>query len=195
ADADDRAQRLEFLMACVDLASDIGADSVSFWSGSNHDGLPESEAWAHLVTGLHQLVEYANQRCVKLAFEPEPGMLVQYMDEFLQLADRLSSMGNHECFGLTLDVGHVHCLSDGKNDDHIRTHQDRLFNIHIEDMIPGTHEHLMFGEGNLDFDRVFTALHEIKYQGPVHVELSRHSHDAVETARAAFEFLQSLTKP
>ena len=30
------------------------------------------------------------------------------------------------------------------------------------------------------------------YAGGVHVELSRHSHDAVETARKAIEFLRSI---
>ena len=56
----------------------------------------------------------------------------------------------------------------------------------------GVHDHLMFGEGEMDFGEVFTALKEIDYAGGVYVELSRHSHDAVETARRAFTFLQSL---
>ena len=34
------------------------------------------------------------------------------------------------------------------------------------------------------------ALHEIGYTGCVNVELSRHSHDAVATARRSLEFLK-----
>jgi sugar phosphate isomerase/epimerase len=49
----------------------------------------------------------------------------------------------------------------------------------------------MFGEGEIDFGEVFGALKEIDYAGGVHVELSRHSHDAVETARRSFAFLQT----
>ena len=56
---------------------------------------------------------------------------------------------------------------------------------------PGVHDHLMFGEGEIDFAPVLQTLHEIGYTGGVHVELSRHSHDAVETARRALAFLRA----
>jgi sugar phosphate isomerase/epimerase len=37
------------------------------------------------------------------------------------------------------------------------------------------------------------TLDEIGYAGGVHVELSRHSHDAVETARKAIAFLKRVS--
>ena len=43
-------------------------------------------------------------------------------------------------------------------------------------MVAGVHEHLMFGEGTMDFPPIFRALHAIGYPRGVHVELSRHSH-------------------
>jgi sugar phosphate isomerase/epimerase len=55
----------------------------------------------------------------------------------------------------------------------------------------GVHDHLMFGEGEIDFGPVLQALREIGYAGGVYVELSRHSHDAVETARRALAFLRA----
>jgi sugar phosphate isomerase/epimerase len=51
----------------------------------------------------------------------------------------------------------------------------------------------MFGEGEIDFAPVFEALRQIGYTGGLHVELSRHSHDAVQTARAALAFLKSAS--
>jgi sugar phosphate isomerase/epimerase len=56
----------------------------------------------------------------------------------------------------------------------------------------GVHEHLMFGEGEIDFGPVLRKLEEIGYEGGVHVELSRHSYDAVNTARRALEFLRNV---
>jgi L-ribulose-5-phosphate 3-epimerase len=41
----------------------------------------------------------------------------------------------------------------------------------------------------MDFPPLFRALADIDYRGGTHVELSRHSHDAVNTARKALEFL------
>ena len=46
----------------------------------------------------------------------------------------------------------------------------------------------MFGEGEIDFVPVLRTLHEIGYTGGVHVELSRHSHDAVQTAELGLQF-------
>jgi sugar phosphate isomerase/epimerase len=65
--------------------------------------------------------------------------------------------------------------------------------VHIEDMRHGVHDHLMFGEGEIDFPPVLRTLCEMGYEGGVHVELSRHSHDAVETARRAIEFLKGMS--
>ncbi len=65
-------------------------------------------------------------------------------------------------------------------------------NIHIEDMVPGVHEHLMFGQGTMDFTAICRALREVGYESGVHVELSRHSHMAVDAVRTAAQFLRPL---
>ena len=95
-------------------------------------------------------------------------------------------------FGLTIDIGHLHCLGETPIADQLKNWSSRLWNIHIEDMRAGVHDHLMFGAGEIDFGPVLRALREIDYAGGVHVELSRHSYDAVETARRALAFLRPL---
>jgi L-ribulose-5-phosphate 3-epimerase len=99
---------------------------------------------------------------------------------------------NHGAFGLTLDVGHLHCMGETPIAGHIERWKDRLWNVHIEDMRRGVHEHLMFGDGEMDFAPILQALKTIGYTGGVHVELSRHSHDAVNTAKRALTFLQRV---
>jgi sugar phosphate isomerase/epimerase len=68
----------------------------------------------------------------------------------------------------------------------------RVVNIHIEDMVRGVHEHLMFGQGTMDFASICGALCRIGYENGVHVELSRHSHMGVEAVQAAMAFLSPL---
>jgi L-ribulose-5-phosphate 3-epimerase len=141
-----------------------------------------------LVDGCRVLCDHAATRQLRLAFEPEPGMFIDRMACYAELHDRV----NRPNFGLTIDIGHLHCQGDIPIADHLRRWRDVLWNVHIEDMRRGVHEHLMFGEGEIDFCPVLRTLKEIGYQGGVHVELSRHSHDAVNTARRAFEFLHRL---
>ena len=117
-------------------------------------------------------------------------MFIDTMAKFARLHADLSN----PLFGLTLDVGHIHFLGDGSAADHIRQWRDVLWNVHIEDIRRGIHQHLMFGDGDMDFAPIFEALREIAYVGPVHVELSRHSYDAVKAARMAFEYLRSFVQ-
>lgn len=183
-----RERRIEFLRAAIDIAAGIGAESVSLWSGAADDQAPFEEQGSRLRAGLRNLLDHARSRNVRLSFEPEPGMLVERMSQFERLHGELSD----PLFGLTLDIGHVHCLQDGDVSDHIRQWRKSLWNVHIEDMREGRHEHLMFGEGEIDFPPILEALRRANYAGPVHVELSRHSHDAVDVARKAYTFLHSL---
>jgi sugar phosphate isomerase/epimerase len=187
AAAPDRERRLDFLRRAVDVARALGSDAVSFWSGTPLDDAPREEPLARLVEGCCRLCDYAAERDVRLAFEPEPGMFIDTMDRFAELHERVG----HPSFGLTLDVGHLHCQREEPIADHIRRWRHLLWNVHIEDMRRGVHDHLMFGEGEIDFPPVLRALDEVGYASGIHVELSRHSHNAVETARRALAYLKA----
>ena len=92
---------------------------------------------------------------------------------------------------LTLDIGHCVCLEPAPVPDCVRRAARRLVHVHIEDMRRGVHEHLMFGDGELDLAVALAALSEIGYSGLVAVELSRHAHAAHETVPQAIEVLRS----
>jgi sugar phosphate isomerase/epimerase len=187
-DPGQRQSRLKFLCDAVYIARELGSDAVSFWSGTPEEETPSETLMERLVTGCRLLCDFAAERGVRLAFEPEPGMFIETMARFADLYKRVG----HPIFGLTLDIGHLHCLGEVPIADHLRRWRPALWNIHIEDMRRGVHDHLMFGEGEIDFAPVMQALKEMGYAGGVHVELSRHSHDAVNTARRAAAFLKSF---
>jgi sugar phosphate isomerase/epimerase len=187
AKEEDRQCRLDFLQKAIDIAATLEADAVSFWSGAPEVPTPAPELMARLEVACAELCYRAAKRNVKLAFEPEPGMFIDTMWRF----DELRLFVGEPNFGLTLDVGHLHCLGEEPIAGYIRQWRHCLWNVHIEDMRKGMHDHLMFGEGEMDFVPILAALREIDYQGGVHVELSRHSHDAVRVARDALAFLRS----
>lgn len=183
--AADRSRRVGMLLRAIEYASFLNADAVSFWSGTASLHESRESAWQRLVHSCRWLSEQAAHKDVKLAFEPEPGMLVATMDDFAQLHQEV----NHDAFGLTLDLGHLHCLREGPIPEVIHRWSHVLWNVHLEDMREGVHDHLMFGEGEMEFASIAQALHEVNYEGGVHVELSRHSYDAVNVARRAWQFL------
>ncbi|HUT11681.1 MAG TPA: sugar phosphate isomerase/epimerase family protein [Thermoguttaceae bacterium] len=188
ASAVGRHRRIDFYKYAIDCAVELGSDCVSLWSGVLRDPIARAEAVARLVDGLDEVLHYAAQRGVPIGLEPEPGMLVGSMRDYEALLEQIDSPG----LRLTLDVGHLHCQGEVPIAEVVRRWADRLVNVHIEDMRAGVHEHLMFGEGQIDFPPVLQALAEVGYPGGIHVELSRHSHEAPTAARRAFEFLDPM---
>jgi len=183
----ERALRIDFLKRAVDIAADLGSQAVSFWSGVLRDPLPREAALRRLAEGCAEFARYASDRNVRLAFEPEPGMFIETFAQF----EELQGIVDSQCLGLTIDIGHVHCVESEPIEVCLRRYSERLWNVHIEDMRRGVHEHLRFGEGEIDFVPVMRALAELGYSGGVHVELSRHSHMAPQAARESFDFLRA----
>ncbi|GAB3545361.1 sugar phosphate isomerase/epimerase [Actinopolyspora lacussalsi] len=182
-----RALRLDLLHRAVHIAAQLRAGVVSFWSGTKPYHLDDETAWSLLVEGCSEVLDTAAEYGVKLGFEPEPGMFVQDLDGFEQLAAKL----NHpELFGVTLDIGHCRCLEPVDVPACVRRAGPDLVNVQIDDMRRGVHEHLEFGEGDIDFPPVMDALREVGYRGLVSVELPRHSHAAPAVAQRSLRFLR-----
>lgn len=182
---DDRQRRWDFLMRCLSLAERLGADLISIWSGTPDADTPPAILWQRLTEGCQRLVEEADRRRLRLAFEPEPGMFIDRMERFAELYQKVADPR----LGLTLDLGHLFCQREDPIPEHLETWSKQLLNVHIEDMRRDVHDHLMFGDGEMAFPPLFDALKRIHYQGAVFVELSRHSHNAVNIAQQARQCL------
>jgi len=190
SDAEARSRRIRFYEYAIDCAAQLGSDCVSLWSGSPDDAVDHRAAIGRLAEGLEELLNYADERGVTLGFEPEPGMFVDNMVRFEQLLGRLDSPR----LRLTLDVGHLHCQGETPISQYVHLWSSRLVNVHLEDMRAGVHEHLMFGEGEIDFPAALESLQQAGYRGGVYVELSRHSDVGPEAARRAGDFLRPIAK-
>lgn len=186
----DRMKRVDFYKHAIDIAKELGADCVSLWSGIVRDKVEADAALERLTQGLELVCRHAEEVEVDIGFEPEPGMAVDTMSRFARLIEWFDS----PCLKLTLDIGHLYCQGEVPLADPIQRWAKRLVNVHLEDMKAGVHEHLMFGEGEMSFPPIIQALHDCGYQGGVHVELSRHSHDAVRASEKAYEFLSPLLR-
>jgi sugar phosphate isomerase/epimerase len=183
-----RTRRIDFLRESIDLAVELGSDCVSLWSGILRDQIDDEAAFDRLAESLSRVTAHADQQGVILGFEPEPGMFIDTMHRFQELILRVNSPS----LQLTLDLGHLHCQGEVPIVDQIRRWGPRIVNVHIEDMCRGIHEHLMFGDGEMEFPPILQALREIEYSGGVHVELSRHSHVGPIVVDQSFHFLQSM---
>ena len=187
ADAEGRERRLDFLERCARIAVALGGDTISLWSGILADDVDREDAWRHLVAGIRQLHERIKPLGVQIAFEPEPGHLVDSLGDWERLRDDVALPD----FGLALDVGHVPCTEPISAGEAIRKYGSALRTVHLDDSKNGVHEHLQIGEGSLDWAEIMRALRDVGFSGIASVELSRHSHAAPEAARIAMERLRT----
>ncbi|GGT06394.1 sugar phosphate isomerase/epimerase family protein [Streptomyces chromofuscus] len=191
-DADDRARRVDLLLRAVRVAADLGAHAVHCFSGILPPGTDEDTAWKRLADSLGPVLDAADAAGVPLAVEPEPGHLLATLDDFHRLRRTLGDPG---LLGLTLDIGHCQCLEPLPPADCVRAAGPWLRHVQIEDMRRGVHEHLPFGEGEIDFPPVLEALAATGYQGLTVVELPRHSHAGPHHAGLSLPFLRAAAPP
>ncbi|HEX6756623.1 MAG TPA: sugar phosphate isomerase/epimerase family protein [Mycobacteriales bacterium] len=185
---DEPGPRLELLRRAVAVGADLGAEAVSFWSGVRPATVPPAAAWARVVSGCAQVGELAGRLGVRLAFEPEPGMLVETVADWTALA---AEVGGPDRLGLTLDVGHCRCLEPEPEAACVRRVAGMLANVQLDDMRRGVHEHLPFGDGEVDLPAVLGALAATGYAGLASVELPRHSHAGPELAACSLAALRA----
>jgi sugar phosphate isomerase/epimerase len=181
-------RRIDFLKYCIDTALELGSDCVSIWSGRKPANQNFQEALDQLALNLETVIRYAEAQGMDIGFEPEPGMLIDTTGRF----ERLLHLIDSPRLKMTMDIGHLFCLSEVPIVQYIERWASRIVNVHIEDMCAGVHDHLMFGDGQIYFPPVIESLFNIGYDRGLHVELSRHSHDAAQAVRKSFEFLSPI---
>ncbi|MEV0612262.1 sugar phosphate isomerase/epimerase family protein [Nonomuraea sp. NPDC050404] len=186
---DDRDRRIDFLCGAAAIGADLGAEALSFWSGIRQDQVTHALAWERLVDGCARVLDGADG--LPLGFEPEPGMFVDTIAGWRSLREAL---GEPDGFGITLDIGHCRCNEPDPAPECVAAVAGHLVNVQIDDMRRGTHEHLEFGEGEIDFPPVLRALADSGYRGLVAVELPRHSHAAPDVAARSLAFLRQAER-
>ena len=167
ATAEGRRRRVAFLKRAIEIAAILEAEALSFWAGVLKPGIARDEAHRWLIEGLHEISSYAQLCGVTPAFEPEPGMLVETAAEWAAM--------DVAGLALALDTGHCLVTQDIDPAEAVRLYAERLGTVALEDMRRGVHEHLPFGEGDMDVPSVLDALQEIGFSRLVCVELSRES--------------------
>ena len=180
-----RAGRIAFLNRSSDIGAMLGAEAMSFWAGVPQPGVDRADATAWLLNGVVQVLAHAEQQGIAAALEPEPGMLVETLDDWAALHATLPSLR------LALDLGHCLVTQEREPAAAVAEFAPYLGTVAIEDMRRGDHTHLPFGEGDMDIPACLDALEAIGFGGLVCVELSRESHRAHSMVPHAIAWLKA----
>jgi sugar phosphate isomerase/epimerase len=184
-----RRVRIDHTRRALSLCAELGAPHITTEPGGPlAPGQSRAQAIDLFVEVLKPLAEHAHDRNVLLLIEPEPGLLLETTDQYLEVAERV----NAPSLGLNFDVGHAYCVSEdlpvaiAKLASHIR-------HYHLEDIASTrVHHHLVPGTGAIDFAEVIGAIRKTGYDGWLTVELYPFLEDPDAAARGALEVLSPL---
>lgn len=187
ADPAYRDLRVQHTMAALRMARRLGARCITTEPGGPLAvPMTREQAMDIFVAGLQQALQVAEGEGVLLLVEPEPGLLIENAEQFVELASQVNS----PAFGLNFDVGHFYCVADPLPET-VAKLAPWTRHYHIEDIAASrVHEHLVPGHGAIEFGPLFQAIHRTGYQGWVTVELYPYLDDPDGAGREALDFLR-----
>src|SRR5579883_3086667 len=179
-----RQIRIDHTKRALTLAKEIGATCVTTEPGGPvPEGTRWSDALALFVEMLKPVVEHAEKEGVRLLIEPEPDLLIETADQYLEFAGKISS----PMLGLNFDIGHFFCVRDEPAPT-VHRLKDHIRHVHLEDIAATrVHHHLIPGEGVIDFASTLRALKDVGYGGWVTIELYTWHENPDHAARTARE--------
>ncbi len=182
-----RRKRIQYTLACIDLAARWGVKTISTEPGGPlENGMSSREGIRLFREGLAAVEQKARSQGVRVLIEPEPGLLIENSRQFKDFFEDLDP----EVFGINFDIGHFFCVGEDPA-ALVKSLRDVTHHYHLEDIAASReHHHLMLGHGAIDIPGVLRAIHEVGYDGFVTVELYTYAEDARGAALEALEFLR-----
>jgi sugar phosphate isomerase/epimerase len=181
-----RAIRREHTKRALQLAKDLGGPHITTEPGGLlAPGQSRQAATDIFYEELMPCVELAERLGVGLLIEPEPELMIQRFDEYLEFVARVDS----SAVGLNFDVGHAYCVGEDPQVWAPRM-REHTVHYHLEDIAATrVHAHLIPGHGAIDFAATLLAIRQTGYQGWLTVELYPYIDSPDDAAREAREYL------
>ncbi len=181
-----RAIRREHTKRALLLAAELGAPGIQTEPGGP---LAASQSWNDAARVFYDeimpCVEVAERNKVNLLIEPEPGLMIETFEQYLEFAGRIDSPR----LGLNFDIGHAFCVGQEPS-EWVARMADHTRHYHIEDIAANrVHAHLIPGRGAIDLRATLAAIAATGYDGWVTVELYPYIDDPDAAGREARECL------
>lgn len=181
-----RAIRREHTCRALRLAKDLASRSIQTEPGGP---MEPGQSWHAAADVFYEeimpCVELAERLEVFLLIEPEPGLMIETFEQYLEFAERIGS----PWIGLNFDIGHAFCMGQDPA-QWIPRMAPHTKHYHIEDIAATReHRHLVPGCGAIDFPAVLRKIAQTGYQGWITVELYPYLDDPDGAGREAKRYI------
>lgn len=183
-----REIRIQHTLECLKVADFFGCKNISVPPGGPVGEISRERAMTLFHRGLERVAPLAQELDIKILVEPEPDLLMENTREFKEFIVDVKS----PAIGVNFDIGHFFCAGEDP-----RVAFEELFewigHVHLEDIAPDrVHNHLILGQGAIQFTEIFQTMLRLGYQGDVSLELYPYVDAPEEAGRESLEYLQTL---
>lgn len=185
-----REIRVKHTIDCIYLAKKLGAKNLSTEPGGPIS-IQKTEVGSHVLLkifaeGLKKVKNIAEENNVKILVEPEPSLLIENSQQFIQLMKIICS----DYIKLNFDIGHFYCVKEDPSETILKL-IDYIEHFHLSDIAYNrVHYHLIPGIGSINFEQVFDTIKKIGYKGFVTVELYPYQDNPIYVAKQAYNYLK-----
>jgi len=187
-DPNQRQIRIHHTQECLRIARELGCRNISIPPGGPLKGVSETEAIRLFHQGLDAVIPTAEALNIRLLIEPEPDLLMENSTQFKAFIRDIRS----QIVGLNFDIGHFFCAGE---EPHAAFEDlfEWIGHIHIEDItLSRVHNHLIVGEGAIDFSRIFSSMARLKYACDISLELYPYVDIPEEAGRKSLALLKTM---
>jgi sugar phosphate isomerase/epimerase len=184
-----RQIRIDHTKRALTLAKELGAANITTEPGGPVEpGASWSSALKLFVEMIKPVAEHAEKEGVLLLVEPEPGLLIETVDQFLEFMGHIDS----PAVGMNYDIGHAYCVGDDAAATIPRVAK-YIRHFHLEDIAATrVHQHLVPGDGAIDFAAALRAIKAMNYPGWVTIELYPYVENPDEAAARGLKHVTNI---
>ena len=185
---DRREIRIRHTLESLRVADYLGCKTISVPPGGPLGSITRQEAISLFHQGLERVIPLAQELGVKVLVEPEPDLLIERTQEFKSFIKDVKS----DWVGLNLDIGHFYCVGEDP-----KAAFEELFewvgHVHLEDIAPSrAHDHLIAGQGAIQFPEIFATMKRLGYRGDISLELYPYVDMPEEAGRQSLDYLRPI---
>ncbi len=187
-----RSGSVDYLKKNIDVAAEVGSPYVSICPGFTIHGMSYQEGWDSMMKSYRELLDHSKEMPVELIIEPgnryETDLIVTVDDCLRALEDLDGKMG------ILVDTGHCFINRESLTDV-VEKVKGLTCHFHIDDNKGVTDDHLVMGEGVIQYDIFLEKLENSGYDGFLAVELGfGYTVDPDPAVRKSIEFFKKRKK-
>ena len=138
--------------------------------------------------GINEVIPLLEKTGIKLLIEPEPDLLIENSGQFLEFIKRIDS----KLVRLNFDIGHFYCVNEDPAKLILKLER-YIEHIHLEDISKErVHNHLVPGQGVINFKKIFSNIKKINYNGFITIELYPYLEQPEIAASDSLKYLKSI---